>query len=173
MIGAIVIAMFSLSHGKTYMVLLMIAVEASTLVLISFGNFQIPVAIARVVFPLIRLIQQYDVDIKNPSMKNLAPTLDIFYGMVLGQGLLYLMACVVEIFSFIPRRSLVHRGGFKGQWGVDSVDLYYAYTLEKCMERNVLSPKISLCSFAIDYLNSDSTKRQLHGIRTAHTHDPY
>jgi hypothetical protein len=130
MIGAIVIAMFSLSHGKTYMVLLMIAVEASTLVLISFGNFQIPVAIARVVFPLIRLIQQYDVDIKNPSMKNLAPTLDIFYGMVLGKGLLYLMACVVEIFSFIPRRSLVHRGGFKGQWGVDSVDLYYAYTLE-------------------------------------------
>jgi hypothetical protein len=46
--------------------------------------------------------------------------------------------------------------------------LYYAYALEKCMERNVLSPKISLCSFAFDYLNSDSTKRQIHGIRTAH-----
>jgi hypothetical protein len=88
--------------------------------------------------------------------------------MVLGQGVLYLKACVVEIFSFIAPRSLVHRGGFKGQWGVDSVDLYYAYALEKCMERNVLSPKISLCSFAIDHLNSDSTKRQLHGIRTAH-----
>jgi hypothetical protein len=76
---------------------------------------------------------------------------------------------VVEIFSFIPRRFLINRGGFKGQWGVDSVDLYYSYALEKCMESNVLAPNISLCNFVINYLNSDSTKRQLHGIRTAHT----
>jgi len=169
MIGAIVIATLSLSHGNRYMVLTMIVFEASTVVLFSFGNFQIPTAIARVVLPSIRPIPQYDVDTNNPSMTNLASTLDIFYGMVLGQGVLYLMACMVEIFSFIPRRSLVHRGGFKGQWGVDSVNLYYAYALEKCMERNILAPKINLCSFAIDYLNSDSTKRQLHGIRTAHT----
>jgi hypothetical protein len=142
MIGAIVIATLSLSHGNIYMVLTMIVFEASTVVLFSFGNFQIPTAIARVVLPLIRLIPQYDVDTNNPSMTNLASTLDIFYGMVLGQGVLYLMACMVEIFSFIPRRSLVHRGGFKGQWGVDSVNLYYAYALEKCMERNILAPKI-------------------------------
>nr|CAB3458699.1 unnamed protein product [Digitaria exilis] len=70
---------------------------------------------------------------------NLAPSLGIFYGMVLGQGALYLVAC----------------------------------GLEKCMERNVLAsnvlaPEISLCNFAIDSLNSDSTKRQLHGIRIVH-----
>ncbi|WVZ66869.1 hypothetical protein U9M48_016032 [Paspalum notatum var. saurae] len=156
--------------------------EVFTLVLVSFGNFQIPAATVRVVLPLLRLDNcptqcdatpspapaQSSCDPCNPAMVNLAPSLYIFYGMVLGQGALFAVACVLEIFSTIPRRSLVRRGGFKGQSGVDSVKLYYAYALEKCLERNVFAPKISLCSFAIDSLDSDSTKRQIHGIRTAH-----
>ncbi|CAD6343250.1 unnamed protein product [Miscanthus lutarioriparius] len=187
MIGAIVAA-FSFNSDYWYWSVALIMIPVETIVLASFGNFQIPAAVLRVVLPLIRfksISSDYDAtpspapspasapapsgDVYNPSIINLAPSLYIFYGMVLGQGALYLMACVVEIFSFIPRRFLIRHGGFKGQWGVESVDLYYSYALEKCMERNVLAPKISLCNFAIDYLNSDSTKRQFHGIRTAHT----
>ncbi|KAF8679200.1 hypothetical protein HU200_045969 [Digitaria exilis] len=152
---------------------------------------RIPTAIVRVVLPLIRLIQHnYNTPCKENAASstasipapapsddnakaNLAPSLGIFYGMVLGQGALYLVACGLEVFSFIPRRCLVRRAGFRGQWGVDSVKMYYKYAMQKCMERNVLAsnvlaPEISLCNFAIDSLNSDSTKRQLHGIRIVH-----
>ncbi|KAG0522114.1 hypothetical protein BDA96_07G009200 [Sorghum bicolor] len=190
MIGAIVTAAFSFDIIDIwYIPLLMIVVEVSTIVLASFGNFQVPSAVLRVVLPLVRFgsishdyLCKEDDDMGshapapapsgggcNPSIINLTPSLYIFYGMVLGQGALYLVACVVEIFSFIPRRFLIRRGGFKGQWGVDSINLYYSYDLDKCLERNVLAPNISLCKFAIVYLNSDSTKKQLHGIRIAHT----
>ncbi|XP_073362993.1 uncharacterized protein [Aegilops tauschii subsp. strangulata] len=90
--------------------------------------------------------------------------------MVLGQGIFNSVACMLEFFSFIPRRYLVHRGGFRGQCGVESVNVYYAYALEKCMQEGVLAPKkISLTNFAMDSLNSDSSKNQLHGIRLMHS----
>uniref|UniRef100_A0A8R7RB75 Uncharacterized protein n=1 Tax=Triticum urartu TaxID=4572 RepID=A0A8R7RB75_TRIUA len=90
--------------------------------------------------------------------------------MVLGQGIFYSLACMLEFFSFIPRRYLVHRGGFRGQCGVESVNVYYAYALEKCMQEGVLAPKkISLTNFAMDSLNSYSSKNQLHGIRLMHS----
>jgi hypothetical protein len=118
MIGAIVTAAFSFNDW--YIPLVMIVVEASTLVLVSFGNFQVPAAVLRVVLPLIRFGRISDDypckedDAKpshapspapasapsgggcNPSIINLAPSLYVFYGMVLGQGALYLVACVVE-----------------------------------------------------------------------------
>jgi hypothetical protein len=53
---------------------------------------------------------------------------------------------------------------------VESIDLYYSYALEKCMERDVLAPKkTGLVRFAMDSLNSDSPKMQLHGIRVMHS----
>nr|TKW34732.1 hypothetical protein SEVIR_2G325200v2 [Setaria viridis] len=141
-------------------------------VVVSFGNLQIPAAATRVVVSLQRLIRhEYgDGDPNNPANTNLAPSLNIFYVMVFGQGVLYLIACTLEIFSFIPRRSLIRRGGFRGQWAVESIDFYYRYALEKCMERDVLAPKkTSLISFAMDSLNSGSPKMQLHGIRIMHS----
>nr|CAB3455048.1 unnamed protein product [Digitaria exilis] len=188
MIGAIGVVSFSFSLDL-YDRIVMISAEVCTILFVSFGNFQIPGAIVRVVLPLIRLIQHnYNTPCKENAASstasapapsddnakaNLAPSLGIFYGMVLGQGALYLVACGLEVFSFIPRRCLVRRAGFRGQWGVDSVKMYYKYAMQKCMERNVLAsnvlaPEISLCNFAIDSLNSDSTKRQLHGIRIVH-----
>lgn len=181
MIGAVGIVLYS--FGSYHYQILMILAEVITLVFVSFGNLQIPAAIVRVVLPLLRIgsiSKDYATPSPAPALApppsadisnhegNLIPSLNIFYWMVLGQGVLYITACVIEIFSFIPRRSLVHHGGFKGQMGVDSVNLFYAYALEKCMERNVFDPMISLCNFAIDSLNSDSTKRQLHGIQVIH-----
>ncbi|KAK3127892.1 hypothetical protein QOZ80_7AG0579780 [Eleusine coracana subsp. coracana] len=143
----------------------------------------ISAAIARVVLALVRLVNnnEYYCDntkdpiVTNPkpddSQINLAPSLNIFYGMVLGQGALYVVACIFEIFAFIPRRSLARRSGFGGQWGMELVGLYYAYALEKSTEGDVLAPKnVNFNSFAMEYcLNSDKPNMQLHGIRIMHS----
>ncbi|TVU45967.1 hypothetical protein EJB05_05477, partial [Eragrostis curvula] len=146
--------------------------EFYALVVVSFGNLQIPVAIGRVVLALLRLVpHDYygDDDAYDPAKTNLGPSLSIFYGMVLGQGILYIVACMLEIFSFIPRRSLARRVGFRGQWGLECVNLYYAYAFEKYMRGDVLAPnKISLISFSMVSLHSDSHQMQLHGVRIMH-----
>ncbi|KAG2557096.1 hypothetical protein PVAP13_8NG182106 [Panicum virgatum] len=154
-------------------------IELVAVAIVSLGNLQIPAAIVRVVLALIRLIPHdyYGDDIRqidnsdpgNGGKINLAPSLNIFYGMVLGQGTLYSVACILELFSFIPRRSLARRGGFGGQWGVESVNLYYAYAFEKYMQGDVLAPKnINLNNFAVDSINSETPKMQFHGIRMMH-----
>ncbi|RLN08166.1 hypothetical protein C2845_PM11G17740 [Panicum miliaceum] len=134
--------------------------------------FIIPAAVLRVVLALVRLIPHNyygDGDDSTGDKTNLAPSLNIFYGMVLGQGILYLVACTLDIFTFIPRRSLSRHGGFKGQLGMESINLYHGYVLEKCMGRDALAPKkMSLSSFAMDSLNSDSPRMQLHGVRLMH-----
>ena len=141
--------------------------EVYALVLVSIGSFQIPAAVVRIVLSLVRIIPHdyYGDDSDDPDKTNLGPSLSIFYWMVFLQGMLYFVACLLEIFSFIPRRALARHGGFRGQCGQECISLYYAYALEKCMEKDVLAPKkISLTSFAMDSINSDSPKRQLHGI---------
>jgi len=156
-----------------------IIAELVAVATVSLGNLQIPAAIVRVVLALKRLIPHdyYGDDVRKIDNSdpgsggkiNLAPSLNIFYGMVLVQGTLYSVACILELFSFIPRRSLARRGGFGGRWGVESVNLYYAYAFEKYMEGDVLAPKnISLNNFAVDSLNSGTPKMQFHGIRMMH-----
>uniref|UniRef100_A0A0D9X2B5 BLE2 protein n=1 Tax=Leersia perrieri TaxID=77586 RepID=A0A0D9X2B5_9ORYZ len=145
----------------------MIGIVISAFFIVSFGNLQIPAAVVRVLLATLSLKPQgYD---GHESATNLVRSLNIFYGMVLGQGMLYIVAGILEVFSFIPRKCLVHRGGFTGQWGVESVKLYYEDAFAKCMEGGVfLSKSISLSNFAMDYLNSDSSKNQLYGIRMMH-----
>ncbi|PAN19686.2 hypothetical protein PAHAL_3G290200 [Panicum hallii] len=156
-----------------------ITIELIAAAIVSLGNLQIPAAIVRVVLALIRLVSQdyygdnvKKIDNSDPgdgAKINLAPSLNIFYGMVLGQGTLYSVACILELFSFIPRRSLARRGGFGGQWGLESVNLYYAYAFEKYMQGDVLAPKeINLNNFVVDSVNSETPKMQRHGIRMMH-----
>lgn len=154
--------------------ILIVQLEVLGIAVVSLGNLQIPAAIVRVGLALIRLMpQDYYGDTSdsgNEGKVNLAPSLNIFYGMVLGQGILYSVACILEIFSFIPRRSLVRRCGFGGRWGMESVNLYYAYAFEKYLHGDVLAPKnICLNNFAIDSLNSDTPKMQFTGIRIMHS----
>lgn len=146
----------------------MIFIDVCAVLILSFGNLHIPAALVRVVLALIRLIpHNYFGD---GNMTNLGPSLSIFYGMVLGQGILYIVDGILEVFSFIPRRSLIRNGGFAGQWGVESVNLYYVYAFDKYMEGGLFASKrISLSNFAIDSLNSDLSKNQLYGVRMMHT----
>ncbi|PNT74647.1 hypothetical protein BRADI_1g19434v3 [Brachypodium distachyon] len=123
----------------------------------------VPAAVLRVALPVLR----FDPIKSNTEYdKNLKASLTIFYGMVLGQGTLYGVACAVEFFSFIPRRSLVRSAGLRGNWGLESINLYYAYAFEKCMQDGVLAPKkTSLSTFAMDSVNSDSSKNQVYGFQ--------
>ncbi|XP_006658904.2 uncharacterized protein LOC102712743 [Oryza brachyantha] len=167
MLSAIVVLMFIFELSPYAM----IVYQLYALVVVSFGNFQIPAAGVRIVLSLIRLIQQdYTADgTSKDSRKNLNPSLNIFYVVVLGQGILYIMACLLEVFSFIPRRSLIRNGGLRGQLGVEYVNLYYAYAFEKCMGGAVLVPKkINLVNFAMDSLKSDSSRNKLYGVQMLH-----
>lgn len=93
------------------------------------GSLQIPAAVMRIVIGSICLLHQdyygKGGHANNSDKTNLKPTLNVFYGMVLGQGILYIVARIMEFFSFFPRRSLPRRGGFRGQQGVKSLDMYY------------------------------------------------
>lgn len=163
-------------------------IESMVLVLlvVSFSSLQFPAAVVRLMLA-VWAIAELDCRNNGPHRRaycgefleesdvptnyehNLVPSLKIFYGLVLVQGILYTVACILECFSFIPRRSLVCRAGFRDQWGVKSVNMYYTYAYEKCMEASVLAPKnMDLTAFAMDCLNSDSPNMQLYGVRMLH-----
>uniref|UniRef100_A0ACD5Y7Z4 Uncharacterized protein n=1 Tax=Avena sativa TaxID=4498 RepID=A0ACD5Y7Z4_AVESA len=148
---------------------LIISSQACALLIVSFGNLQIPAALLRVVLAAFCLAQSGHYG-RDGDKRNLVTSLAIFYVMVLGQGILYIVPCIFQVFSFILRRSLVRRAGFRGEWGVECVDLYYLYAYEKHMEGGILSAKdISIFTFAMESLESDTPKIQLHGVQMLHS----
>uniref|UniRef100_A0A0D9Y0L0 DUF4220 domain-containing protein n=1 Tax=Leersia perrieri TaxID=77586 RepID=A0A0D9Y0L0_9ORYZ len=169
MLAAIVMLLFN--FRGIYVKLGIIQHQIFALLLVSFGNLQIPAAVLRVVLAVVRL-KSISKDYSNPKENeiNLAKSLKIFYGIVLGQGILYTVACLLEVFSFIPRRFLIRRAGFKGKRGVRYVNLYYAYAFEKYMRGAMLAQKkISLVTFAMDSINSsDKSSKKLDGVQVLH-----
>ncbi|KAL5224858.1 hypothetical protein ABZP36_011497 [Zizania latifolia] len=166
------IVMLVVSFGGLQRWIAFIILQVVAFVLVSFGNFQIPAAFVRVGLASQILGDDGSANINNNdgSERNLNTSVKIFYGMVLGQGILYIIACLVEIFSRIPRRCLIRRAGFRGQLGSEYVDHYYAYALDKCLEGTMLAPKrISLVTFAMDFIESDSSKNRLYGVQVLHS----
>lgn len=164
MLAALVMLILTTDGFFRFLIIGMLVIVA---VMVSSGNLQIPAAVLRVVFAGLALshLMALHKNNKEDEETNLVPSLIVFYAMVTAQGILYTVACTLEIFSFIPRRSLIRRAGFRGQLGVEYVNLYYAYALEKCMEKAVFAPKkTSLGNFAMDSLNSDSPKNHLYGF---------
>ncbi|KAI5008474.1 hypothetical protein ZWY2020_009522 [Hordeum vulgare] len=155
---------------------LIISFQTYALLIVSFGNLQVPAAVLRIGLALSRLIPQAyygdDEHVDKTTLgdkTNFVPSLNILYAMVLAQGILYIVACILEVFSFILRRSLIHLAGFRGPLGAEHVDLYYAYVFEECMRGVVLAPKkTSLITFAIDSIESNSPKMQFCGVQMLH-----
>ncbi|XBI99465.1 hypothetical protein VPH35_019540 [Triticum aestivum] len=170
------VAMFVFTFEGVGWIVILIFKLCGLVVIVSFGNLQIPAAVLRIVLALVRLkAQSYyghdeHVDKKILGDKtNLVPSLNIFYGMVLGQGILYIVACILDVFSCILLRCLARGARFRGPRAVEYVNLYYAYAFEKCMDGAVFArKKISLIAFAMDSLKSDSPKMQLYGLRMLH-----
>uniref|UniRef100_A0A0E0QC37 BLE2 protein n=2 Tax=Oryza rufipogon TaxID=4529 RepID=A0A0E0QC37_ORYRU len=165
MLAAIVMLVLMVDPGFR---LIMIVIDICAVIILSFGNLHIPAALVRVSLARKRLAE-YDYFSVDAEKVNLGESLTIFYSMVLGQGILHIVAGMLEVFSFILRRTLVRCGGFIGEWGVESVNLYYTYAFKKNMEGGVFAAKrISLSNFAMDSINSDLSKKQLYGIRMMH-----
>uniref|UniRef100_A0A0D3GUE6 BLE2 protein n=1 Tax=Oryza barthii TaxID=65489 RepID=A0A0D3GUE6_9ORYZ len=138
------------------------------LVLESFGNLQIPAAVARVVIAMIQPTTV--ICVQRDTKKNVKFSLDVFYVIVLTQGALYIVACVLEMFSFIPKIHLVRQSRFRRKWGRKCVDMYYSYIFEQCVSGGALAPRImELTSFAMDFTNSNSPSNQLYGIQMLHS----
>lgn len=139
------------------------------LVLLFIGNLQIPAAVARIVLPSLRLFNPVKTDYQHPDDANLVESLVVFYALMISQGGIYLLACICGLFSFVPRRGLVHLCSFKGKWGKKCVDLYYDHAYDKCLEGSVIKPEeMDLVSFAIESLNSSSREKRLAGLRILH-----
>ncbi|VAH27271.1 unnamed protein product [Triticum turgidum subsp. durum] len=166
MLAAMVLPIVT-SHGDVRGAMIMLDIFG--LMIASFGNLQIPAAVVRIGLALwgLIVIRQYSHDDhENVDQTNLGKSQLIFYLMVLGQGILYIVGGLLEIFSFILRRSLTRHAGFRGPQGLEYVNLYYAYVFDKCMKGAVLAPeKTSLITFAVDSLNSGSPKKQLYGLK--------
>uniref|UniRef100_A0A453AW07 Uncharacterized protein n=1 Tax=Aegilops tauschii subsp. strangulata TaxID=200361 RepID=A0A453AW07_AEGTS len=153
------VAMFVFTFEGVGWIVILILKLCGLVVIVSFGNLQIPAAVLRIVLALVRLkAQSYyghdeHVDKKILGDKtNLVPSLNIFYGM-----------------SCILLRCLARGARFRGPRAVEYVNLYYAYAFEKCMEGAVFArKKISLIAFAMDSLKSDSPKMQLYGLHMLH-----
>uniref|UniRef100_A0A0E0I502 BLE2 protein n=1 Tax=Oryza nivara TaxID=4536 RepID=A0A0E0I502_ORYNI len=205
--AAIVIFGYRSWHGLGFIVFFLIF----ALVLESFGNLQIPAAVARVVIAMVQpttLIcvdnvqtfakavvkilfytqageyepldiptscnwageRNYSDGTTEDTKKNIMFSLNIFYVIVLIQGALYIVACVLEIFSFILRIILVHQSRFRRPWGMKCINQYYSYIFEQCISGGVLSKtNMELTSFAMDLTDSDSPSNQLDGVRMLHS----
>nr|CAB3479926.1 unnamed protein product [Digitaria exilis] len=97
----------------------------------------------------------------------------VFYALVLCQGSLYIMACIMAFFSvLLPRWSLAQRLGDDYDLGARAVNLYYERAYTTRIEIGVFAEDtISLASFAVDSLDSASNishELQLVGVRILH-----
>lgn len=146
---------------------MMVVIIMLTVILV--GNLQIPAAVARIVLSSLRLSDLVALNVYpqgKDSNRNLVPSIMVFYVLALCQGTLYLMACIVELFGFFPRRSLVRHSRFRGQWGARAVNVYYQCAYVTCMETGVLAAgrTMSLANFSIESLSSTSREMQLAGV---------
>jgi hypothetical protein len=137
------------------------------------GNLEVLAAVVRIQYAMMGFIKVsygYPEGTSEPTKKNFMHSRAIFYRMVLVEGALCILACILETFSSIPRKSLLHQSGFGSKWGVKCIDMYYSRVYEQCIAGGVLAPKITqLTSFAMDFTNSDSASNQLYGVQMLHS----
>uniref|UniRef100_A0A0D9V2Z0 Uncharacterized protein n=1 Tax=Leersia perrieri TaxID=77586 RepID=A0A0D9V2Z0_9ORYZ len=137
---------------------------------VALGNFQIPVAVARVAISSARLAGRVNRIVTNNV--NLVPSLKI-YGLVLAQGALYILACLIDPFSVVLRRWLARRCKLGGVLGVRCVDLYHEHAYDACMEEGLLAmDDVDILSFAINSLissNEPDREKVLAAVRVLHS----
>ncbi|XBI04593.1 hypothetical protein VPH35_132860 [Triticum aestivum] len=122
------------------------------------GNLQIPMALARIMLPII-WISMNETEVDDTSDENIKLVAKILNIMVLFQGVLYLAASILESFSFLLRRSVALHCGLVDNSGMESVDLYYEQAYEAFLQESVFDAtnKMDLVTFAVDRLNPDAS----------------
>ncbi|XP_010240475.1 uncharacterized protein LOC104585439 [Brachypodium distachyon] len=120
------------------------------------GNLQIPLALARIMLSCWWLFYN-KIEVQDTKNKNIKLAVKVLYIMVLCQGTLNMMACILESFSFLLRRSLALACGLVDNLGMKSVDLYYEKAYDTFLQESVFDvSKMDLVTFALNSLNSDA-----------------
>ncbi|CAL5013567.1 unnamed protein product [Urochloa decumbens] len=121
-------------------------------------NLQIPAAGLQVLLSSLRF-NRLQSDYSQPSPQdcstanpNLVPAIWVFYVLALCEGSLYILASILGLFSFFPRRSLVRHLKLRGRQGANAVDQYYQHAYATCMDTGPFAAKktLSLAGFATD-----------------------
>ncbi|WVZ69666.1 hypothetical protein U9M48_018419 [Paspalum notatum var. saurae] len=134
------------------------------------SNIQIPVALARIALSSMRLSSKDSHN--NDGNEHVDQALKIFYSMVLGQGTLYVLACICEslFFSYLRRSLAVALSVPACKDGFHSVDEYYEHAYDKCMKDGVLAQEdLTLVRFGVDSLNSNSRTKKLAALQILHS----
>ncbi|CAO2202561.1 unnamed protein product [Urochloa humidicola] len=121
-------------------------------------NLQIPAAAIQILLSSLRFNRLHS-DYSQPSPQdcstanpNLVPAIRVFYVLALCEGSLYILASILGLFSFFPRRSLVRHLKLGGKRGAQAIDLYYQRAYATCMDTGPFAAKktLSLAGFATD-----------------------
>ncbi|KAL6857016.1 hypothetical protein ACP4OV_018398 [Aristida adscensionis] len=161
--------MFPLPGLTEFLSLIILLTLLATLLL---GNLQIPVALLQVALSIVRLCMllgphRHDYNpLPKGISRNMVPSIAVFFMLALCQGSLYVVASILGLFSFLPRRSLLRDSGLrvKGESGEKAVSLYYHCAYHKHIQEALFSSEkytASLASFAIRSLSSSSTTGSL------------
>uniref|UniRef100_A0A8I6Z7B4 BLE2 protein n=1 Tax=Hordeum vulgare subsp. vulgare TaxID=112509 RepID=A0A8I6Z7B4_HORVV len=125
------------------------------------GNLQIPMALARIMLSWEWLFMD-PTDVHNSRNFNVKIGVKLLYIMVMCQGILYFVACILESLSFLFRRSLALSCGLVDKSGMESIDLYYEQAYVTFLQESLLdtTEKMGLVTFAVDILNHDATQEK-------------
>ncbi|TVU35912.1 hypothetical protein EJB05_17819, partial [Eragrostis curvula] len=141
------------------------------LVLLLIGNLQIPAAAVQVVLSSSRfhrlLVHHEYSPLPEGSSPNMVPAIEVFYVLALCQGSLYIIASILGVFSFFPRRSLVRQLKLCDQRGAKAIDLYYQCAYAKCVDTGFLAAwkTMKLTTFAMESLRSSSlSEKEFAGV---------
>ncbi|KAF7111650.1 hypothetical protein CFC21_111632 [Triticum aestivum] len=118
------------------------------------GNLQIPMALARIMFSYVWLVTK-DIEVHETKNQNVIRAVQMLYIVVMCQGILYCLACILEPLSFLQRRSLALDCKLSDKLGMESIDLYYEQAFDTFLKESVFdsTKKVDLATFAVDSLN--------------------
>ncbi|CAL5005247.1 unnamed protein product [Urochloa decumbens] len=163
-------AALSGGHGDFVRQLTTIAAGISSILVLLMKNLQIPAAALQVLLSSSRF-SSLQSEYRQPSPQdcttanpNLVPAIIGFYVLALCEGSLYILASILGLFSFFPRRSLVrHSKLFHGQRGAKAIDLYYQHAYATCMDTGPFAAKknLSLAGFATESLMTSSSSSEM------------
>ncbi|KAG0524479.1 hypothetical protein BDA96_07G215000 [Sorghum bicolor] len=133
----------------------------SVVAVLLIENLQIPAAVLQLMLSSSRfhnLKSDYR-GVKDRISPNMVPAIKVFYVLSICQGCFYIMASILGLFSFFPRRMLIRRSKLRGQQGAKAIDLYYESAYSTCMETGLFAARktVSLASFAKESLSSTSS----------------
>ncbi|XP_044436372.1 uncharacterized protein [Triticum aestivum] len=125
------------------------------------GNLQIPMALARIIFSYVWLVTK-DIEVHGTENKNVKLAVQMLYTLVMCQGALYMLACILESSSFLYRRKLALHYGLTDKLGMESIDLYYEQAFDSFLQESVFdtTKKMSLVTFAVDSLNTKASREK-------------